>query len=51
MDLKYEVINEFYSYGKHLYVVMVNGAAHVMDEKDIKKMYGSWHPERWKKLY
>lgn len=46
---EYNIVGKFDSNGKRLYVVRVNGNAHVMEEKEIKKMYGSWHPERWKK--
>lgn len=47
--MEYSIISEFDSYEKHLYVVKVGKNVHTMEEKEMKQMYGSWHPERWNK--
>ena len=48
-NYRYDIIGETDVNNKRLYVVMVDGNAHIMEEKEIMWMYGSWHPERWNK--
>ena len=49
MDMEYEIVREFDTNGKHMYVILVAGNAHVVDEHELKWIFGCWHPERWKK--
>ena len=44
--MRYKIIKEFEVCGKQLYVVRVGNNVHIMDMKEIMRMYGSWHPER-----
>jgi len=46
--MNYKLIKEFECNGKEMVIVKVNGAAHVMDKEEWKKVFGKWHPERWK---
>ena len=49
MDMEYEIVREFDTNGKHMVVVKIGENAHVMDESELKWVYGQLHPERWKK--
>ncbi len=46
--MDYKLIKEFECNGKEMVIVKTNCAAHVMDKEEWKKVYGRWHPERWK---
>lgn len=49
MDMEYEIIREFDINGKHMIVVKIGDNVHVMDEIELRWVFGCWHPERWKK--
>lgn len=49
MDMEYEIIREFDTNGKNMVVVRMDGNAHVVEESELKWIYGCLHPERWKK--
>ena len=49
MDMRYELVSEFETNGKHMVTVMIDGNAHVMEKKDLQRMYACWHPKYWKK--
>ena len=34
---------------KHIVVVKIGGNAHVMDESELRWVYGCLHPEKWKR--
>lgn len=46
--MDYKVIREFECNGKEMVIVKTSGAAHVMDKEEWKKVFGQWHPEKWK---
>lgn len=49
MDMEYEIVREFDTNGKHMVVVVIGGNAHVMDEGELRWVYGCLHPEKWNK--
>lgn len=49
MDMRYEIVGEFDTKGKHMVTVIIDGNAHVMEESELKWVFGQLHPERWKK--
>lgn len=49
MDIEYEIVKEFDTNGKHMVVVKISGNAHVMDESELRWVYGCLHPEKWNK--
>ena len=44
--MSYNIVREINVYGKKLYVIMLNGNSHVVDERDLKTMFG----RNWKIL-
>lgn len=49
MDMRYNLVSEFEINGKNMVTVMIDENAHVMDKKDLQRMYGCWHPEYWER--
>ena len=49
MDMEYKIVREFDTNGKHMVTVIIDGNAHVMEDKDFRWVFGQSHPERWNK--
>ena len=47
MDMRYNLVSEFDTNGKHMVTVMIDGNAHIMEDKDLRWVFGQSHPERW----
>lgn len=45
----YKIIKDFDCCGKHMIIVKIGNAAHVMDYSDWKLVYGRSHFNKWKK--
>ena len=49
MDMEYVIVREFDTNGKHMVVVKIGENAHVMDESELRWLYGCLHHEKWNK--
>lgn len=47
MDTRYDIVSEFDINGKHMATIMIDGNAHVMEDKDLRWIFGQSHLERW----
>ena len=48
MTKEYKILSEFNVKGKDMLVVRIRNNAHVMEQKDLQRAFGCWHPEYWK---
>lgn len=44
----YKIVCVLECNGKTLFVVEIGMGIHVLDEQELKRVYGCLHPERWK---
>lgn len=49
MENFFTIVSEFDSNGKHMYVIMSNGNAHVIDDDDMEMICNSFYPKSNKK--
>ena len=46
----FELLNQIIANGKELYIVKTKGGVSIMEESEYRRVWGNYHPERWRKL-
>lgn len=47
MDMRYELVSEFETNGKHMVTVMIDGNAHVVEMDEWRVIWGRSHMDKW----